>query len=130
METPMTDAKLQGYADELQSLCNLQDDDLYFELGQAIVPRDEHISRESLIARGRKWFVERRDEIVKVFCTHPGVLEYRSNDRTREKLVAVASVIDVIATKYGVVPPGVLTAVLLREGVEVVCAAYVANGIQ
>lgn len=105
-------------------LLNADVDSLYAELGEeltspSIMPRP----LQKLVVTSKEWLAKNREAFRNVICGNEEIVKYLNKDSSTEtKVHLVTAVLDLIASICIGVSPVTVSVLLVREGIEKLCA--------
>lgn len=119
----MTDA----IRERLQELSTKDKNELYYQIGFDVNSAELNIgpkSRESLIAKGFKLFIDAQDRLRDKICSDPRTKEYILDQKKDKKIEIAAGIASLLMPHFTQISACALALLLLNEGLEKYCDSY------
>ena len=109
---------------EISRLLQLSNDDIFAEIGQQVISRRVLLpTRLELINEAKRWFEERRSNIIRKVCKSKRIKDLVNRSSAEStRLYLISAVADVILSATGNVAPLTVAVLLVRQGVKSLCA--------
>jgi hypothetical protein len=120
------DKKLD-FEKEVNSLLQLENEDLYFIIGEDLIGITTGLlkpPREELIKRAKEWFEKNRRPIQDKICRSKTLQYYLFENNKYDKLITISSLFDLILSMKLNISPIVVSILVFREGIKSFCSDY------
>lgn len=115
---------------ELARVLDLDDKALLAELGASLAgPLAAPMPKHEAIRRAKAWLKDKRADLVSTVCTSRRIQELcNTEDSLSNRSTLVLAVADLVMTVIGNLPVLTVAALLVREGLNSICAEYWSKG--
>ena len=117
----------------IESYLKLSDDELYMQLGEAIiipVLSASEPSRFQLITRGKNWIEKHRNELCQEFSESERVRDFILKGKAYDRVEAVGMICDLIVAVNNEIPVVIPAILIVRNGIAEMCreGGYFSSG--
>lgn len=120
------DSKIE-FEDEINELLLLDIDELLFQLGEEVSPTLgllDSDKKHKMINSAKKWLDDNRNKIQKAICGSYTLHYYLNDTEKYERVITVASIVDLISSIKLNISPVVVAVLVFKEGIKSYCSDY------